>query len=162
MTFEIHVSNVDQLHAVVTAAGKECFLPIEERWYRRDGHEVGIRQFAVRNPDGYLIRLLQTIGHMGGFHMGGPRMFGPRHFVGPRRFVGSRPFVHRAHFARVAHFQNRRFFHRRFHRNVFFVAPFFAAYPYSYGYSGGCYWLRHPMTCPSRRSCIVARGAIPR
>ena len=72
-------------------------------------------------------------GHMGGFHMGGPRMFGPRHFVGPR------PFVHRAHFARVAHFQNRRFFHRRFHRNVFFVAPFFAA---SYGYSNGCYWLR--------------------
>lgn len=82
---------------------------------------------------------------MGGFHMGGPRMFGPRHFVGPRRFVGpqrfvrSQPFVHRAHFARVAHFQNRRFFHRRFHRNVFFVAPFFAA---SYGYGDGCYWLR--------------------
>ena len=76
---------------------------------------------------------------MGGFHMGGPRMFGPRHFVGPRRFVGSRPFVHRAHFARVAHFQNRRFFHRRFHRNVFFVAPFFAA---GYGYGNGCYWLR--------------------
>jgi hypothetical protein len=66
-------------------------------------------------------------------------MFGPRHFVGPRRFVGSRPLVHRAHFARVAHFQNRRFFHRRFHRNVFFVAPFVAA---SYGYSDGCYWLR--------------------
>jgi len=76
---------------------------------------------------------------MGGFHMGGPRMFGPRHFVGRRHFVGSRPFVHRAHIARVAHFQNRRFFHRRFHRNAFFVAPFFAA---SYGYADGCYWLR--------------------
>jgi catechol 2,3-dioxygenase-like lactoylglutathione lyase family enzyme len=62
MNLEIHVSDVDQLHSVVTASGKECFLPIEERWYRRDDHELGVRQFAVQDPDGYLIRLSQSIG----------------------------------------------------------------------------------------------------
>jgi lactoylglutathione lyase len=43
-------------------AGLECFLPVEERWYRRDNIEIGVRQFAVQDPDGYLIRLSQSIG----------------------------------------------------------------------------------------------------
>lgn len=60
--FQIEVSNVDQLYSVVTAAGRSCFLPIEERWYRRDERELGVRQFAVQDPDGYLIRLSQRIG----------------------------------------------------------------------------------------------------
>lgn len=37
-------------------------LPLEERWYRRDDLEIGVRQFAVQDPDGYLIRLSQSIG----------------------------------------------------------------------------------------------------
>jgi hypothetical protein len=40
----------------------ECFLPLEERWYRRDNMEIGVRQFAVQDPDGYLIRLSQNMG----------------------------------------------------------------------------------------------------
>jgi catechol 2,3-dioxygenase-like lactoylglutathione lyase family enzyme len=62
VNFEIQVSNVDHLHAAVTAAGLECFLPLEERWYRRDNMEIGVRQFAVQDPDGYLIRLSQSMG----------------------------------------------------------------------------------------------------
>ena len=62
VNFEIHVSNVDQLHSAVTGGGKECFLPIENRWYRRDDRQLGVRQFAVQDPDGYLIRLSQSIG----------------------------------------------------------------------------------------------------
>jgi lactoylglutathione lyase len=62
VNFEIQVSNVDDLHATVTAAGLECFLPLEERWYRRDNMEIGVRQFAVQDPDGYLIRLSQSMG----------------------------------------------------------------------------------------------------
>ena len=62
VNFEIQVSNIDHLHAAVTGADLECFLPLEERWYRRDDLEVGVRQFAVQDPDGYLIRLSQSLG----------------------------------------------------------------------------------------------------
>lgn len=62
VNFEVQVTNVDQLHAAVVAAGIACFLPLEERWYRRDHVEIGVRQFAVQDPDGYLIRLSQSIG----------------------------------------------------------------------------------------------------
>jgi lactoylglutathione lyase len=59
---EIQVTDVDKLHAAVVGAGKDLFLPLEERWYRRETHEMGVRQFAVQDPDGYLIRLAQDIG----------------------------------------------------------------------------------------------------
>jgi catechol 2,3-dioxygenase-like lactoylglutathione lyase family enzyme len=62
VNFEIQVFNVDQLHAAVTGAGFSCFLALEQRWYRRDDIEIGVRQFAVQDPDGYLIRLSQSIG----------------------------------------------------------------------------------------------------
>jgi lactoylglutathione lyase len=62
VNFEIRVSDVDQLHAAITGVGLDCFLPLEERWYRRDTHEIGVRQFAVQDPDGYLIRLSQNLG----------------------------------------------------------------------------------------------------
>ena len=62
VNFQIAVSDIDRLHATVTAAGIACFLPIEERWYRRDSSEIGVRQFALQDPDGYLIRLSQRIG----------------------------------------------------------------------------------------------------
>jgi hypothetical protein len=38
------------------------FLPLEEKWYRRAAAEVAVRQFAVQDPDGYLVRLSQSIG----------------------------------------------------------------------------------------------------
>ena len=63
VNFEIKVSDIDELHAAVIAGGNECFLPLEERWYRRDDMEIGVRQFAVQDPDGYLIRLSQSIGN---------------------------------------------------------------------------------------------------
>lgn len=62
VNFQIEVSNAEQLHSVLLAAGNEFFLPLEERWYRRDDVELGVRQFAVQDPDGYLIRLSQNIG----------------------------------------------------------------------------------------------------
>ncbi len=60
--FEIQVTNVDQLHVKITGAGLTCFLELEERWYRCNDQELGVRQFAVQDPDGYLIRLSQDIG----------------------------------------------------------------------------------------------------
>jgi lactoylglutathione lyase len=62
VNFQIQVTDIDRLHSAVAAAGIEYFLPLEEKWYRRDDHEIGVRQFAIQDPDGYVIRLSQTMG----------------------------------------------------------------------------------------------------
>lgn len=62
VNFEIEVSDVDALHEHVRTTGTEIWLPIEEKWYRRDGIEVGNRQFIVADPDGYLWRFAQDLG----------------------------------------------------------------------------------------------------
>ena len=45
-----------------SAAGLEPQLPLEGRWYRRGAGEVGNRQFAVADPDGYLLRFFTDLG----------------------------------------------------------------------------------------------------
>jgi lactoylglutathione lyase len=62
VNFQIQVSDADRLHTAVRAAGVAIFLPLEERWYRRDGDEIGVKQFAIQDPDGYLLRFSQVIG----------------------------------------------------------------------------------------------------
>jgi lactoylglutathione lyase len=58
----IDVDDVDQVHTAVLSAGHELFLPLEERWYERATDAVGVRQFAVQDPDGYLLRISQHLG----------------------------------------------------------------------------------------------------
>jgi catechol 2,3-dioxygenase-like lactoylglutathione lyase family enzyme len=59
VNLEIEVDDVD---AVWTrAAGAEVVLPLEERWYARGADEVHVRQFAIADPDGYILRFSQTL-----------------------------------------------------------------------------------------------------
>ena len=46
----------------LAAAGIALHLPLEDRWYRRDDHEVGNRQVIVADPDGYLLRFSKDLG----------------------------------------------------------------------------------------------------
>lgn len=62
INLSIDVDDVDTVHATLLAAGHELFLPLEERWYGRSGDTVGVRQFAVQDPDGYLLRISQHLG----------------------------------------------------------------------------------------------------
>lgn len=62
LNLSIEVTDVDVVHGRVQMASVPVFLPLEERWYRRGGHEVGQRQFVVPDPDGYLLRLVQPLG----------------------------------------------------------------------------------------------------
>jgi lactoylglutathione lyase len=62
INLSIEVADAAGLDAVVRAAGYEPVLALEERWYRRAEDEVGVRQFAVGDPDGYLLRLTQQLG----------------------------------------------------------------------------------------------------
>jgi catechol 2,3-dioxygenase-like lactoylglutathione lyase family enzyme len=62
INLQIEVSDVEALLAGVTTPGTPLFLPLEEKWYRRDDRLVGNRQFIVQDPDGYLLRFFQDLG----------------------------------------------------------------------------------------------------
>jgi len=62
INFQIQVADVVHLHVAILAAGVAVFLPLEERWYRRESDEIGVKQFAIQDPDGYLLRFSQVIG----------------------------------------------------------------------------------------------------
>jgi len=53
------------LHAAVLAADVAIYLSLEERWYRRENDEIGVKQFAIQDPDGYLLRFSEVIGERG-------------------------------------------------------------------------------------------------
>ena len=38
------------------------FMAPEETWYRKGNRETGQRQFLVQDPDGYLVRLAESLG----------------------------------------------------------------------------------------------------
>lgn len=56
INFQIAVTDSAAVAAVLEGAGVELFLPLETRWYRIEDEEVGVRQFCVTDPDGYLLR----------------------------------------------------------------------------------------------------------
>lgn len=62
LNLQILVPNVNDILTRLAAAGVPLYLPLEEKWYRRDDHEIGNRQFVVADPDGYLLRLFEDMG----------------------------------------------------------------------------------------------------
>ncbi|MVA82022.1 VOC family protein [Agrobacterium vitis] len=56
---------VDDVQAILDRLEKAAialYLPLEDKWYRKDTIEVGNRQFVVADPDGYLLRFCQDLG----------------------------------------------------------------------------------------------------
>ncbi|MCX8996381.1 VOC family protein [Rhizobiaceae bacterium BDR2-2] len=62
LNLQIRVPDVRTILPRLEAAGVPLYLPLEEKWYRRDTRETGNRQFAVADPDGYLLRLYEDLG----------------------------------------------------------------------------------------------------
>ena len=62
INFEVQVENLDAALWRVKNAGGPIFVEPEEKWYRAGDIEIGVRQFLVQDPDGYLVRLQQEIG----------------------------------------------------------------------------------------------------
>lgn len=62
VNLEITVDAVDPLYDACRAAGAVIFLEREEKWYRRDDILLGVRQFIVQDPDGYLLRFSEALG----------------------------------------------------------------------------------------------------
>lgn len=61
LNLEFNVPDVDAIHAAVLTAGLPVFLPIHEKRYRVRGHDLGVRQFIVADPDGYLLRFTHRL-----------------------------------------------------------------------------------------------------
>ena len=62
INLQMQTDNVDALYAKVNESGASVFLPMEEKWYRRDDVYLGNRQFIVQDPDGYLLRFFEDLG----------------------------------------------------------------------------------------------------
>jgi catechol 2,3-dioxygenase-like lactoylglutathione lyase family enzyme len=65
LNLQIRVPDVGAIMGRLEDAKVPLYLPLEEKWYRRDDHEVGNRQFVVADPDGYLLRLFEDLGARG-------------------------------------------------------------------------------------------------
>jgi catechol 2,3-dioxygenase-like lactoylglutathione lyase family enzyme len=62
INFEITVESITPLLEALETARYPVFIAPEERWYRAHDQEIGVRQFLVTDPDGYLVRFSQSIG----------------------------------------------------------------------------------------------------
>jgi len=62
INLQIAVAATGPIRDRLAEAGWPLFMPVEDKWYRRDDSEIGQRQFVVADPDGYLLRLAQPLG----------------------------------------------------------------------------------------------------
>ena len=62
VNFEFAVSDLDSLCARLSNAKYPMKVPPYEKWYRVGNQKIGVRQFLVMDPDGYLLRFSQQIG----------------------------------------------------------------------------------------------------
>ena len=62
VNFQIETANVDVPLEKLTNSGWPLYMDAEEKWYRTGAYDVGVRQFLVQDPDGYLIRMSSSIG----------------------------------------------------------------------------------------------------
>lgn len=62
VNFEVSVPQLAPLLDRLSRASWPLFLAPEEKWYRAGDREVGVHQFLVQDPDGYLVRCSQALG----------------------------------------------------------------------------------------------------
>lgn len=56
VNFQVSVNALAPILDALGGAGWPLFLAPEEKWYRTGDGEVGVHQFLVQDPDGYLVR----------------------------------------------------------------------------------------------------------
>ena len=62
INLQIKTKNIGAALARMRACGIALHFGPEERWYRRGSEEIGVCQFLILDPDGYLVRLQQNLG----------------------------------------------------------------------------------------------------
>lgn len=67
INFQVEVPDIEPILSALQAAGVSLFIQPETKWYRVEDEEVGVRQFLVTDPDGYLIRFQSSLGRRHGY-----------------------------------------------------------------------------------------------
>ncbi|GAC1364969.1 MAG: VOC family protein [Ktedonobacteraceae bacterium] len=62
INMQLIVDDIEVLLAALKLHRYPLIMEPEEHWYRRDNELVGLRQFLVLDPDGYVLRFAQHIG----------------------------------------------------------------------------------------------------
>jgi catechol 2,3-dioxygenase-like lactoylglutathione lyase family enzyme len=63
VNFPVEVPSLDAIsNRLREASWPPLFMDLEEKWYVTGAVETGQRQLSVQDPDGYLVRLVETIG----------------------------------------------------------------------------------------------------
>ena len=62
INFEIKVTSLDPILSALAASDWPLYIDPEERRYRVGNTEIGVRQFLVQDPDGYLVRFSERLG----------------------------------------------------------------------------------------------------
>ena len=61
INLQIKTTHVEALYDHIRAMDAVIFLPIETKWYRANNLEIGLRQFIVLDPDGYMLRFAESL-----------------------------------------------------------------------------------------------------
>lgn len=62
INLQLRVNCIDPFLAQLKQHDIQLFQDVEEKWYRQNTCEVGNKQFLVMDPDGYLLRLTESLG----------------------------------------------------------------------------------------------------
>lgn len=65
INFEIDVPAVEPFLAALASVEWPLFRDPTAQWYRGNDIEIGVREFLVQDPDGYLLRFSARIGERG-------------------------------------------------------------------------------------------------
>lgn len=64
INLQITVPSIEPIEIALNRASYSLFMPPETKWYRiGDSEEAGVRQILVTDPDGYLVRFQESLGH---------------------------------------------------------------------------------------------------
>lgn len=60
--FQIETTDLASLYDTCKTNGVNIFREWEAAWYRADDHYVGQSQFIICDPDGYMLRFVESLG----------------------------------------------------------------------------------------------------
>jgi lactoylglutathione lyase len=63
VNFSIATLDINSISKKLATIGHPLRIPIREQWHRKNDELLGERQLWVMDPDGYLLRFVQSIGH---------------------------------------------------------------------------------------------------
>jgi lactoylglutathione lyase len=62
VNFSIDTQDISPIAKKLAIAGHPLRIPVREQWHRKDDVLLGERQLWVMDPDGYLLRFVQSLG----------------------------------------------------------------------------------------------------